>query len=104
MPEMPLPPPSQLEEFCRRHYIRRLSLFGSVLRGDCGPKSGVDLLVEFEPGHTPGWEIVDIEEEFSRLFGGRTVDLINPKYLNRRLKDRILAEAQLQYERSHAEG
>jgi predicted nucleotidyltransferase len=46
--------------FCRRQHIRRLSLFGSVLRDDFGPESSVDVLVEFEPGHTPGWEIVTI--------------------------------------------
>jgi len=44
-----------------------------MLRGEAGPHSNVDLLVEFQPGHTPGWEIVDIEEELSRLFGGRNV-------------------------------
>ncbi len=103
MPEVQVPPP-QLGEICRRHYIRRLWLFGSVLRRDCCPRSDVDLLVEFEPGHTPGWEIVDIEEELSRLFGGRKVDVVNPKYLNRRLKDRVLASAQLQYEDRHGEG
>jgi predicted nucleotidyltransferase len=84
--------------------MRRLWLFGSALRADFGPSSDVDLLVEFEPGHTPGWEIVDIEEELSQVFGGRRVDMVNPKYLNRRLKDRVLAAAQLQYEHGHAEG
>lgn len=103
MPEIQMPPP-QLGKFCRSHHIRRLWLFGSVLRGDCGPQSDVDLLVEFEPGHTPGWEIVDIEEELSQLYGGRKVDLVNPKYLNRRLKGQVLAGAQLQYELNHAEG
>jgi hypothetical protein len=103
MPEVQVPQP-QLRVFCRRHHIRRLWLFGSMLRGDGGPHSDVDLLVEFEPGHTPGWEIVDIEDELSRLFGGRKVDVVNPKYLNRRLKDRVLAAAQLQYEQAHDEG
>ena len=44
----------QLEAFCRRHHIRKLALFGSVLRDDFGPDSDVDVLVEFEPGHVPG--------------------------------------------------
>jgi uncharacterized protein len=101
-PQITLPP--QLGEFCRRHHIGRLWLFGSALRADFGPNSDVDLLVEFEPGHTPGWEIVDIEEELSQLFDGRKVDLVNPKFLNRRLKDRVLASAQLQYEHGHAKG
>ncbi len=87
----------QIEVFCRKHHIRKLSVFGSALRDDFDPDSDVDVLVEFAPGHTPGLEIVDIEDELSRLLGGRKVDLVNPKYLNRRLKDRVLAEAEVQY-------
>ena len=75
MPQAQVPLPPELSEFCRRHHIGRLWLFGSVLREDFGPDSDVDLLVEFEPEHIPGWEIVDIEEELSQLFGGRKVDL-----------------------------
>ncbi len=87
----------ELAAFCRRHHIRRLSLFGSALRNDLGPESDVDVLVEFEPGHTPGLAVVDIEEELSELLGGRRVDMVNPKYLNRRLKSRVLDEAEVQY-------
>ena len=87
----------KLAEFCRRHHIRRLSLFGSAVRDDFGPESDVDVLVEFEPGHTPGLAVVDIEEELSELLGGRRVDMVNPKYLNRRLKSRVLEEAEMQY-------
>jgi predicted nucleotidyltransferase len=47
-------PESELAAFCRRHGVRRLSLFGSVLRSDFAPESDVDVLVEFEPGQTPG--------------------------------------------------
>jgi len=53
----------RIAEFCRQHHIRRLQLFGSVLRDDFRPDSDVDVLVEFEPGHTPGWGIIDIEDE-----------------------------------------
>jgi uncharacterized protein len=94
----------KLAEFCRRNHIRHLSLFGSVLRDDFRPDSDVDVLVEFEPGHTPGWEIVDMEQQPSELFGGRKVELVSRKYLYHRLKDRILASAELQYESSSAEG
>jgi hypothetical protein len=87
----------KLAGFCRRHHIRRLSIFGSALRDDFGPESDVDVLVEFKPGHTPGLAVVDIEEELSELLGGRRVDMINPKYLNRRLKSRVLDEAEVQY-------
>ena len=90
-------PPDQLADLCRRHRIRRLSLFGSVLRDDFGPNSDVDMLVEFEPGYSPGWDIIHVEEDFSRLYGGRKVHFANPKYLNRHLKKRVLGEAVLQY-------
>ncbi len=86
---------------CRRHHIRRLSLFGSVRRDDFGPDSDMDVLVEFEVGHTPGWEIVDIQDELSGLFGGRKVDIGNPKYLKHSIKDRVLAEAVVLYEASN---
>jgi uncharacterized protein len=90
-------PTDELRALCRRRHIRRLALFGSVLREDFRANSDVDMLVEFAPEHTPGLEIVDIERELSTLFGGRRVDLVNPRYLNRRLKDRVLAEAEELY-------
>jgi len=83
--------------FCRRRRIRKLSLFGSVLRDDFRPDSDIDVLVEFEPGHAVGWDIIDMEEELSRLFGGHTVDMVQEKYLNRWLRGRILASAEVQY-------
>jgi len=89
--------PTALENACSRHHIRRLSVFGSAVRDDFGPDSDIDLLVEFEPGHAVGFEIFDVEEDLSRVFGGRRVDLVNPKYLNWRLRDRILSSAQLLY-------
>lgn len=89
--------PAQVADFCRRHHIRRLSFFGSVLRDDFGPDSDVDALVEFEPAHVPGWEIYDIEQEFSRLCGGRKVDFVNPRYLHPRMRDSVLRSAELQY-------
>jgi len=88
---------AKLADFCRRHHIRKLSLFGSVLREDFGPHSDVDVLVEFAPGHTPGLDIVDMGEELSALLGGRRVDMVNPKYLNQRLKSRVLDMAEVQY-------
>jgi predicted nucleotidyltransferase len=87
-----------LADLCRRHHIQRLSLFGSVLRDDFGPNSDIDVLVDYEPGHAPGWDVVDIEEELGQLFGGRKIDLVNRKYLNRRIRDRILATEVLQFE------
>jgi hypothetical protein len=94
----------QIAGFCRRHHILRLSLFGSVLRDDFRPDSDVDVLVEFAPGHTPGWDIITIEDELSQLLGGRKVDMLNPRYLYHRLRDRILASAEVQYEAQHGPG
>ncbi|MBA3425649.1 MAG: nucleotidyltransferase domain-containing protein, partial [Rubrobacter sp.] len=63
--------PDELADFCRCHHIRKLSFFGSVLRKDFGPESDVDVLVEFEPGHVPGFiRLFEIEQEFSSLIGG----------------------------------
>ncbi len=87
----------RVADFCRRHHIRKLSLFGSVLRDDFRPDSDVDVLIQFEAGHVVGLGIMDIEEELSQLLGGHKIDLVNEKYLNRRLRSRILAEAQVQY-------
>lgn len=92
-----IPPRDQIADFCRRNHIRKLSLFGSVLRDDFGPESDVDVLVEFEPGYVVGLGIIDMEEELSRLFDGHKVDMVREKYLNRRLRSRILATAEVQY-------
>ena len=83
--------------FCRRHRIRKLALFGSVLRDDFRPESDIDVLVEFEPGHAVGFGIIDTEEELSQLFGGHKVDIVQEKYLNRWLRARVLASAEVQY-------
>lgn len=95
-PRIPVPK-AELAEFCQRHHIKRLAFFGSVLRDDFGPESDVDVLYEFESGHVPGWEVVSIIDELSALLGGRHVDFVPFKFLNHRLRDRILAEAQDQY-------
>jgi len=91
-----LPSKDEIAAFCRRHRIRKLSLFGSVLREDFRPDSDVDVLVEFQTGHSIGWKIVDLEEELSRLFGGHKVDIVEEKYLNRWLRGRVLASAEVQ--------
>ncbi len=86
----------RIAEFCRRHHIRRLALFGSVLREDFGPGSDVDVLVEFEAGHVPGFAFFDLEEELSALLG-RRVDLNTPGSLSRFFRERVAREAQDQY-------
>jgi len=74
-----------------------MSLFGSVLRDDFRPDSDIDVLVEFEAGHTVGFDILDIEDELSQLFDGHKVDIVQEKYLNRWLRGRVLASAEVQY-------
>ena len=86
----------KIADFCRKHHIRRLSLFGSVLRDDFGAESDVDVLVEFEPGHTPGLAFFSMEEELSRIIG-RKVDLNTPGFLSPYFRDRIEIESEVQY-------
>jgi uncharacterized protein len=88
---------AKISEFCRRHHIRRLSFFGSVLRSDFRADSDIDVLVEFEPGHIPGLKFIAIQRELSRLLDGRRVDLVTPQFLNRRIRDEVLSSAELQY-------
>jgi len=87
---------AKLADFSRRRHIRLLALFGSVLREDFGPESDVDVLVEFDPGHAPGLEFMDIEAELSELFG-RKVDLSTPGLLNSHFRIQVLKEAEVQY-------
>jgi len=90
-------PKGKLADFCRRNHIRWLALFGSVLREDFNPGSDVDVLVEFEPGHVPGLALIRMQDELSTLLGGRQVDLVTPKFLHARIRNRVLAEMEVQY-------
>ena len=82
--------------FCQRHHIRRLALFGSALRDDFRPDSDVDVLVEFEPGHTPGFGFVTMGDELSEILG-RRVDLNTPQDLSRYFRAHVLREAEELY-------
>lgn len=82
-----------LADVCRRFSIRRLSLFGSLARGEARSDSDLDLIAEFEPGMTPGLGIIAVAEALRPVFGGRRVDLVTPRGLSPALRDRILAEA-----------
>ncbi len=78
--------------------IRKLMLFGSVLRDDFGAESDVDVLVEFVPNQGPGYlRLCEIEEELSGLLDNRKVDIVTMKALNHRIRARVLAEAVVQY-------
>jgi predicted nucleotidyltransferase len=87
-----------LAQLCRKHHIRRLSLFGSVLLGEDRPDSDVDLLVEFEPGKSPGLlGLAAIETELSALLGGRAVDLRTAQDLSRHFRSEVVSKAKEQY-------
>lgn len=86
----------ELADFCQRHHIRKLAVFGSVLREDFGPESDIDLLVEFEAGHIPGFAFFAIQEELSGLMG-REVDLNTSAFLSRHFRQRVQAEAVVLY-------
>jgi len=87
-----------LADFCRRHRVRKPSLFESVVRQDLGPDSAVDVLVEFEPDHVPGFiGLHGLEEELSSPLGGHTVDLVTERFRNHRIRERVLAGAEVQY-------
>ena len=91
-------PTDRIGEFCRRHRVRRLALFGSVLRDDFGPDSDVDVLVEFEPDAGVGLlRLAGMEIELSELLG-RKVDLCTPGFLSEYFRDQVLAEAVVQYD------
>ena len=88
-----------LSQFCERHHIRRLALFGSVLKGTEGPESDVDLLVDFEPGRVPGLiALAGMEEELSLLIG-RKVDLRTAQDLSRYFRDEVVRTAEVQFAR-----
>ncbi len=89
-------PHAEIEAFCRRNHIRRLALFGSVIRDDFTLESDVDVLVEFEPGKTPGYAFFGLEDELSELLG-RKVDLNTPQDLSKYFRDEVLAEAESLY-------
>jgi predicted nucleotidyltransferase len=90
-------PHDEIAAFCRKHSIRRLSLFGSVLRPDFGPSSDVDVLVEFEPGHRIGLVgLAGLQRELGAIIG-RTVDLRTPNDLSPHFRDAVLKSALLQY-------
>ena len=91
-------PKDKITLFCKQHHIRKLSLFGSILRDDFGSDSDVDVLVEFEFGHVPSFfHLFDMEDELSAIFGGRKVDIRTPEDLSRYFRQQVMAIAAVQY-------
>jgi predicted nucleotidyltransferase len=91
----------QLTLFCRQHHIRKLSLFGSVLREDFHYDSDIDILVEFESGHVPGFAIITMENELSKILG-RKVDIRTPADLSRYFRAKVVKEAKVKYEHTQS--
>ena len=90
-------PKEKIAEFCKRNHIRKLLLFGSVLHGDFRPGSDIDLLVEFDPAHIPGFfKLAHMERELSEIIG-RKVDLRTPQELSKYFRAEVISEAEVQY-------
>lgn len=93
-----LPFPESLQNYCRDHHVRRLSLFGSHAKGTARADSDIDLLVEFDGGMEPGLiGLAAMESELSALMGGRKVDLRTPRELSRHFRDQVMRDAVVQY-------
>ena len=87
---------AELAALCRRYHVRSLAFFGSVLRPDFGPHSDIDVLIEFEPGQTPGFAFFAIQDELSALLG-RPVDLHTPNSLSPYFRRQVQDTAYVQY-------
>ena len=89
-------PNGEIAAFCRRHHIRQLAFFGSVLRDDFTPESDVDVLLEFEPGYTPGLAFFAMQRELSAILG-RKVDMNTAQGLSPYFRQEVLAAAEILY-------
>ena len=90
-------PRPELEAFCRRNHITKMSLFGSALHDELKPGSDIDILVEFDKDHMPGlFDIAGMEIELAEMFG-RKVDLRTPAELSRYFRDDVLEKARVEY-------
>jgi predicted nucleotidyltransferase len=90
-------PKEEIEEFCKKHYIRKLSVFGSGLRDDFTPESDLDILVEFDPSHIPGLiRLAGMELELGEILG-RKVDMRTAQDLSRYFREDVLSSAKVQY-------
>ncbi len=90
-------PKDRIAEFCHRHHIVKLALFGSVLRDDFRPDSDIDVLVEFEPDHTAGLlQMARLELTLGEMLG-RKVDLRTPAELSRYFRDEVVRSSEVQY-------
>ncbi len=89
-------PKEKIADFCRRHHIRRLAVFGSAVHGDFRPESDLDILVEFETQHIPGLAFFAMEAELSQMLG-RQVDLNTVNFLSEHFRHQVAKEASVIY-------
>ncbi len=89
-------PKGRIAEFCRKHHIKKLAVFGSVLRPDFREDSDIDVLVEFDPDHIPGLAFFAMQDELCEILG-RKVDLNTPNFLSKYFRDKVIQEAEIQY-------
>jgi predicted nucleotidyltransferase len=92
-------PMESLEAFCQRHHLRRMWLFGSILGDNFTASSDVDVLVEFDPAHIPGWEFFLWADELAAIFE-REVDLATPNSLHPQIREDVMQSARMIYERT----
>jgi predicted nucleotidyltransferase len=90
-------PKGELANFCRKHHIRKMALFGSVLRDDFTADSDIDVLVEFESDHIPGLAFFAMEAELAVILG-RRIELHTPAFLSKYFRDQVMTEAEIQYD------
>ena len=87
----------KLEEFCKKHYIKKLAIFGSAIKGRLRADSDIDILVEFEENNTPGLlTFCGMQNELSDMIG-REVDLRTPQDLSRYFRQDVEKAAEVQY-------
>jgi len=88
-------PNAKITDFCQRHHIRRLSLYGSVLRDDFQSDSDIDILVEFQPGHTPGLAFFVLQRELSEMLVSRQTERFGLSKLQVATTERVMENATL---------
>ena len=88
----------KIKEYCLRHHITKLALFGSAIRNELTPESDIDILVEFDQNNVPGFfDLFNMEKELSALLNNRKIDLRTPKDLSKYIRNDVLKEAEVLY-------
>ncbi len=91
-------PKEKIVSYCKKNHIKKLALFGSFLTNDFRSDSDIDLLVEFEKGHIPGFfDLVRMQNQLSKFFNGRSVDLRTQYDLSRYFREKVIDNAEVLY-------